>query len=212
VLRELRASLRMLLALTLVTGVLYPLVVTGIARLVFPRQAGGSLVLSGGRVIGSELLGQSFTDPGYFQGRPSSTGPTPYDASASAGSNLAVTGPAWRDSVARRVAALRAADPGNAAAVPADLVMASASGLDPDISPAAAAYQVARVARARGLDSGQVRQLVERRVRPRLLGVLGEPRVNVLALNRDLDALAVRFAPDSVGGTLQPPGAPVRRP
>ncbi len=211
-LRELRASLRMLFALTLVTGVFYPLAVTGVARLAFPRRAGGSLLVSGGSVIGSELLGQSFGDPGHFWGRPSSTGATRYDAGASAGSNLAITGPAWWDSVVRRVARLRDADPGNAAAVPADLVMASGSGLDPDISPAAAAYQVARVARVRGLEGGQVRRLVERRVQPRLLGVFGEPCVNVLALNRDLDAIAIRFAPDSGSGTLSSPGAPVRRP
>jgi K+-transporting ATPase ATPase C chain len=203
-LRELRASLLMLVVLTLVTGVAYPLVVTGVARLVFPHQAGGSMVVSGGRVIGSELLGQSFADPGHFWGRPSATGATPYDASASSGSNLAIAQQPWRDVVAARVASLRAADPGNAAPVPADLVMASGSGLDPDVSPAAAGYQVARVARARGLDPARVRRLVEEHTRARALGVLGEPRVNVLALNRELDAssAALRFAPGAARGTL----------
>jgi K+-transporting ATPase ATPase C chain len=189
VLRELRASLRMLIALTLLTGVLYPLLVTGVARLVFPHQAGGSLVVSGGHVTGSELLGQSFADPGRFWGRPSATSAVPYDASASSGSNLATAQQPWRDLVAGRVAALRAVDPGNDAPVPADLVMASGSGLDPDISPEAASYQLARVARVRALDPAQLGALVAQHTRPRTFGVLGEPRVNVASLNRSLDAL-----------------------
>jgi K+-transporting ATPase ATPase C chain len=178
----------MLLVLTFLTGIAYPLVVTGIARLAFPHQAGGSLLVVGGRVAGSSLLGQSFADPGRFWGRPSATGSLPYDASASSGSNLAIAQQPWRDLVAQRVAALRKADPGNDAPVPADLVMASASGLDPDISPAAAEYQLARVARARGLDPARVREVVARHTAPRTYGVLGEPRVNVLAVNRDLDS------------------------
>jgi K+-transporting ATPase ATPase C chain len=210
-LRELRTASLMLVVLTLVTGVAYPLVVTGVAGLVFPHQAGGSLVVVGGRVIGSEWLGQSFREPGHFWGRPSATGATPYDASASAASNLAISQQPWRNLVAARVEALRAADPGNAALVPADLVMASASGLDPDLSPEAADYQVARVARVRGLDPERVRRLVEGQVRPRVLGVLGEPRVNVLALNRELDAsgVALHFVPGAPRGTLRfvPPGA-----
>jgi K+-transporting ATPase ATPase C chain len=181
----------MLLVLTLVTGIAYPLVVTGIARLVFPHQAGGSLLVADGRTVGSSLLGQSCADPARFWGRPSATGALPYDASASSGSNLAIAQQPWRDLVAQRVAALRKADPGNDAAVPADLVTASASGLDPEISPEAAEYQLGRVARARGLEPGRVREVVARHTAPRTFGVLGEPRVNVLAVNRELEALGV---------------------
>lgn len=187
-LRELRASLLMLIVLTLVTGVAYPLLVTGIARVAFPRQAGGSLIVDRGHVIGSALLGQSFADPGRFWSRPSATS-VPYDASASTGSNLGPTNPALFQAIADRVAALRSADPGNTAKVPADLVTASASGLDPDISPASAAYQVQRVARVRGLDPARVGALVAQCTEARSFGVLGEPRVNVLALNRALDAV-----------------------
>jgi K+-transporting ATPase ATPase C chain len=196
----------MLAVLTLLTGVAYPLVVTGVARLAFPHQAGGSLIVSDGRVMGSELLGQAFADSGRFWGRPSATSAVPYDASASSGSNLATAQQPWRDLVAARVSALRAADPGNEARVPADLVMASASGLDPDISPAAAEYQARRVARVRRLDPGLVEGLVRRRTLPRLLGIFGEPRVNVMALNRDLNALPATgsFAPESTRGTLGP--------
>jgi K+-transporting ATPase ATPase C chain len=193
-LRELRAALLMLLVLTLVTGVIYPLAVTGIARLAFPRQAGGSLVVAGGRVVGSSLLGQAFADSGRFWSRPSATA-VPYDAGASSGSNLGPSNPVLLQAIAGRVAALRAADPANPARIPADLVTASASGLDPHLSPAAAAYQVARVARVRGLDPERVRALVAAHVEPRTLGVLGEPRVNVLALNLALDALAARARP-----------------
>ncbi len=191
-LRELLGSLRMLFVLTLITGVAYPLTVTGVARLAFPRLAGGSLVVSGGRVTGSELLGQAFADSGRFWGRPSATGAVPYDASASSGSNLATAQPAWRELVAGRVAALRAADPGNGAPVPADLVMASASGLDPHISPAAAEVQVRRVARVRGLPEDRVRALVGANTEQRDLGFLGEPRVNVLLLNLALDGEVAR--------------------
>jgi K+-transporting ATPase ATPase C chain len=186
-LRELRPSLLMLLVLSLLTGVAYPLLVTGVARLAFPRQAGGSLLLERGHVVGSALIGQSFSDPGRFWARPSATTP-PNDAGGSTGSNLGPTNPALLDAIRDRVAALRAADPGNMAPVPADLVTASASGLDPDLSPAAAEYQVTRVARARGLDPARVRALVVAHAEPRLFGVLGEPRVNVLALNRALEA------------------------
>ena len=186
-LRELRTSLLMLIVLTLVTGVAYPLLVTGVARVAFPRQAGGSLVVAGGSVVGSSLLGQSFADAGHFWSRPSATG-VPYDASASSGSNLGPTNPARLAAIVDRVAALHAADPGNTAPVPADLVTASASGLDPHISPFAAEYQLARVARIRGIDPARLRALVTQCTEPRTFGFLGEPRVNVMALNRALDA------------------------
>lgn len=188
-LRELRASLLILIVLTLVTGVLYPLVVTGIARVAFPRQAGGSLVLEHGRVVGSALIGQAFADSERFWGRPSATG-VPSDAGASGGSNLGPSNPARFDAVVARVAALRRADPGNTASIPADLVTASASGLDPDISPAAAEYEVPRVARVRGIAPPRLRALVAEHTESRTFGILGEPRVNVLALNRALEALA----------------------
>ncbi len=187
-LRELRASLLMLVALTLVTGVLYPLAVTGIARVAFPRQAGGSLVRSQGRIVGSTLLGQAFADSSRFWSRPSATA-VPYDASASSGSNLGPTNPALLQAIADRVKALHAADPGNSAPIPADLVTTSASGLDPHVSLAAAEWQVARVARVRGLDPASVGALVTRLTEPRTFGVLGEPRVNVMALNRALESL-----------------------
>ncbi|MCU0224816.1 MAG: potassium-transporting ATPase subunit KdpC [Acidobacteria bacterium] len=177
----------MLPVLAIVTGVIYPLVVTGIGRLVFPRAAAGSLIERDGRVVGSRLIGQPFDDPRYFWGRPSATGPIAYNAAASAGSNLGPTNPARIEAVRARVEALRAADPGQAAPIPIDLVTASGSGLDPDISPAAAAFQVPRVARSRGLDEDIVRQVVAAATRERDLGLLGEPRVNVLALNLALD-------------------------
>ncbi len=185
--RELKVSLAMLPVLAIVTGVIYPLVVTGIGRLVFPRAAAGSLIERDGRVVGSRLIGQPFDDPRYFWGRPSATGPIAYNAAASAGSNLGPTNPARIEAVRARVEALRAADPGQAAPIPIDLVTASGSGLDPDISPAAAAFQVPRVARSRGLDEDIVRQVVAAATRERDLGLLGEPRVNVLALNLALD-------------------------
>jgi K+-transporting ATPase ATPase C chain len=184
----LRRVLGVFLMLTLVTGVAYPLLVTVIARLAFPVQAGGSVLERDGRAIGSALLGQPFSSPGYFWSRPSATARMPYDGAASTGTNMAATNPALAAAVAARVAALHAADPGNAAAVPVDLVTASGSGLDPHISPAAAEYQVARVARVRGLDAGRVRELVAAHTIPRSFGILGEPSVDVLGLNLALEA------------------------
>lgn len=184
----LRPSLLMLLVMTVITGVLYPLAVTGLAQALFPRRADGSLIVRDGHVVGSRLIGQPFDDPRYFWGRPSATSPQPYNGASSAGSNLGPTNPALADAVRQRIAALRAADPGNTQPVPVDLVTASASGLDPEISPAAAQYQLVRVARARHLDVAQVRQLVATHTRGRWLGLFGEPRVNVLALNLALDA------------------------
>lgn len=184
----LRQSFALLLLMTVITGVLYPLAATGLAQLVFPRQANGSLIVQDGKPIGSVLIGQSFTDPTYFWGRPSATTPNAYNASASTGSNLGPTNPALTDAVKQRIAALRAADPGNTAPVPVDLVTASGSGLDPEISPAAAQYQLARVAKARGLSTAQVQALVNEYTSGRQLGVFGEPRVNVLQLNLALDA------------------------
>ena len=184
---HLRPALMSLLLLTLVTGVVYPLVVTGIAQMVFPFQANGSLIVKDGKVVGSALIGQPFDDPKYFWGRPSATSPFPNNAAASSGSNLSPTNPALISAVQGRVDALRAADPTNKAAVPVDLVTASGSGLDPHISPAAALYQVSRVARERKLAPDAVRALVDRHTEGRFLGLLGEPRVNVLALNLVLD-------------------------
>lgn len=194
-LAHLRAATVSLVVLTVVTGIIYPLMVTGIAQAVFPSQANGSLIMKGGKVLGSTLIGQPFDDPRYFWGRPSATSPFPDNAASSSGSNLSPTNPDLVKAVQARVDALRAADPGNAAPVPVDLVTASGSGLDPHISPAAALYQVPRVARERKLDQQAVRQLVEQHTEGRFLGVLGEPRVNVLALNLALDGReAVRRA------------------
>jgi potassium-transporting ATPase KdpC subunit len=184
---HLRPALILLVVLTVVTGVIYPVIVTVIAQVVFPHQANGSLIVKDGKVIGSSLIGQPFDDPKYFWGRPSATSPFPYNAASSSGSNLSPTNPALVKSVQERVDALRAADPGNTAPVPVDLVTASGSGLDPHISPAAALYQVNRVAKARKLEPAVVRELVERNTEGRRLGFLGEPRVNVLALNLALD-------------------------
>jgi K+-transporting ATPase ATPase C chain len=172
--------------LTLITGVAYPQLVTGVAALLMPARAGGSVIVSDGKAVGSALLGQPFSDPRYFWGRPSATGPQPYNGAASSGSNLSPTNPALVDAINARVQALREADPDNVAPVPVDLVTASGSGLDPHISPAAALYQVARVARLRGVSTEQLRTLVARHTAGRTLGILGEPRVNVLALNLDL--------------------------
>ena len=185
----LRPALLLLLVMTVLTGILYPLAVTGIARVLFPGQAAGSLVQRDGQAIGSGLIGQSFTAPGHFWSRLSATTPQPYNGTASGGSNLGPLNPALLDAVKARIAALRAADPGNLARVPIDLVTASASGLDPDISVAAAEYQAARVARARGLPVERVRALIAAHTAGRLFAVLGEPRVNVLELNLALDAL-----------------------
>lgn len=184
---HLRPALMTLLLFTLITGVAYPLLVTGIAQVVFPSQANGSLIVKDGTVVGSALIGQPFDEPKYFWGRPSATSPFGYNAAASSGSNLSPTNPDLVKAVQGRVDALRAADPGNAAPVPVDLVTASGSGLDPHISPAAALYQVSRVARERKLDPQAVRQLVDRYTEERLMGILGEPRVNVLGLNLALD-------------------------
>ncbi|MBN8609393.1 MAG: potassium-transporting ATPase subunit KdpC [Deltaproteobacteria bacterium] len=173
--------------LTVLTGVVYPLLVTGIAQLVFPEQANGSLVLRDGEVVGSALIGQHFDDPAYVWGRPSATGTFAYDASASTGSNQGPLNPALREAVASRVAALREASPGSTEPVPVDLVTASGSGLDPHISPAAALHQVSRVARARGVEVSRVRAIVEANVEQRTLGLLGAPRVNVLFVNLALD-------------------------
>src|ERR1700694_3020895 len=186
-LAQLRPALMILLLLTLVTGVAYPLLVTGIAQAVFPAQAQGSLIVKDGHVVGSRLIGQPFDDPKYFWSRPSATSPFADNAGSSTGSNLSPTNPDLIKAVQGRVDALRAADPGNTSPVPVDLVTASGSGLDPHISPAAALYQVRRVAKARGLDEMKVRQLVEQHTESRQLGFLGEPRVNVLALNLALD-------------------------
>lgn len=185
----LRQAFTLLLVMTVITGVLYPLAATGLAQLVFPHQANGSLIELRGKPVGSSLIGQSFTDARYFWGRPSATSPNPYNGALSSGSNQGPTNPALTDAVRQRIAALRAVDPGNTAPVPVDLVTASASGLDPQISPAAAQYQIARVARARGMAAPRVQALVQRYTQARQLGVLGEPRVNVLRLNLALDAL-----------------------
>ena len=191
---QLRPAIVLLALLTVITGVVYPLVVTLVAQVAFPRQANGSLVVRGDRtgddVVGSALIGQPFDDPKYFWGRLSATTPFAYNAAASSGSNLGPLNPALTDAVKARVEALRAADPGNESPIPVDLVTASGSGLDPDISPAAAAWQVGRVARARGLDPATVQALVARYTEGRQWGFLGEARVNVLAVNLALDALS----------------------
>ena len=185
----LRPAVVLFLLLSVLTGLVYPLLVTAVAQTLFPHQARGSLVRRDGRTVGSTLIGQAFSDPGHFWSRPSATTPQPYNGTASTGSNLGPLNPALTDAIKARVAALRAADPGNTAPVPVDLVTASASGLDPHISVAAANYQAARVARVRGLDLARVRTLIAGHTEGRLAGVLGEPRVNVLELNLALDAL-----------------------
>src|SRR6266404_3978225 len=189
---DLRAQFRpaflMLVLLTILTGLAYPLCFTGLAQLLFPAQANGSLIMDHDRPVGSALIGQPFEDPRYFWGRLSATTPASYNAAASSGSNLGPLSDALVDATKARRDALRAADPANLAPIPVDLVTASASGLDPDISPAAAHYQAPRVARVRGIPLAQVRRLIDQHTEGRTLGVLGEPRVNVLALNRALDA------------------------
>jgi K+-transporting ATPase ATPase C chain len=185
-------AFRALLVLTLVTGVAYPLIVTGIAQIAFPHQANGSLIRSGETVVGSELIGQPFSEPRYFWGRPSATSPMPYNGGASSGSNQGPLNPAHKDAVEERIKALREAGGDAAKAVPIDLVTASGSGLDPHISPAAAEYQAARVARVRGVPESQLRELIAQHTEGRQLGVLGEPRVNVPKLNRALDGVQPR--------------------
>ena len=188
-LASIRPALVLFLLLTMVTGLLYPLLVTVAAQVLFPSRAAGSLLMRDGRAVGSRLIGQSFGDSRYFWSRPSATAPQPYNGTASTGSSLGPLNPTLLDAVKARVAALRAADPGNDAPVPIDLVTASGSGLDPEISLAAANYQAARVARARGLALERVQALIAQHTEGRLLGVLGEPRVDVLELNLVLDAL-----------------------
>ena len=186
---QLRPALVSLAALTLITGLLYPLVVTGIAQVLFPQQANGSLILIDGKPVGSSLIGQPFDAPKYFWGRPSATSPFPYNAAASSGSNLGPTNDALMKAVQARIERSRLADPDNPLPIPVDLVTASGSGLDPHISPAAAEYQIRRIARVRGLDETVVRGLVSHHTEGRQLGVLGEPRVNALLLNLALDTL-----------------------
>lgn len=185
----LRPAVSLFVLLSVVTGIVYPLAVTGIAKAAFPEAAGGSLIVKDGKAVGSRLIGQNFTDPKYFWGRPSATGPMPYNASASGGSNQGPLNPALVDAVKSRVESLKAADPDNKLPIPADLVNASASGLDPHISPEAAAYQVTRVAGQRHLLPADVKALVSQHTEGRQWGVFGEPRVNVLQLNIALDSL-----------------------
>ena len=184
---QLRPALMVLAVLTLITGLLYPLAITGIAQVLFPRQANGSLILIDGKPVGSSLIGQPFDAPKYFWGRPSATSPFPYNAAASSGSNLGPTNDALIKAVQARIDAFKAVDPDNSLPLPVDLVTASGSGLDPHISPASAEYQMRRVARIRGMEEAAVRQLVSQHTEGRQLGILGEPRVNVLALNLALD-------------------------
>jgi K+-transporting ATPase ATPase C chain len=188
-LKQLRPAIVSLLVMTAITGLLYPLVITGVAQLIFPRRANGSLILQNGKPVGSTLIGQPFDDPKYFWGRLSATSPYPYNASASSGSNLGPANSALVKDAQDRIQALRAADPGNNAPIPVDLVTSSGSGLDPDISLAAALYQVPRVARLRGLGQDQVRLLVQKYTENRQLIILGEVRVNVLELNLALDQI-----------------------
>ena len=188
-LRELRIVIVMFILLTVVTGIAYPLLITAVAQIAFPHQANGSLIVRGEKLVGSELLGQSFNDPKYFWGRPSATSAFPNDASSSTGSNYGPTNPAQLEAVKNRLEAIRKAQPDQSGPVPIELVTASASGLDPHISPGAAEYQVPRVAAARGISPDQVRNLVKEHTEGRTFGLLGEPRVNVLTLNIALEHL-----------------------
>jgi len=190
-LKQLKIAAILFGLITILTGVLYPALITGLAQVIFPYQANGSLITQNGKVVGSELIGQEFSDPKYFWGRLSATD-HPYDAAASSGSNLGPTNPALIKEVSDRIAALKAADPGNDQLIPVDLVTSSGSGLDPNISIAAAQYQAARVARVRGLPLAQVQALISQYTTGRTLGFLGEPRVNVLQLNLALDRLPVQ--------------------
>ena len=187
-LKEIRPAVVSFLLLTLLTGIAYPLLVTGISKVVMADKANGSMIMKDGKPVGSSLIGQSFSDPKYFWSRPSATGPMPNNPTASSGSNLGPTNPALMDAVKGRIQALRDADPGNKEPVPVDLVTASASGLDPHISPAAAEYQLGRVARVRNINPDALRKLVAEHTEGRQFGILGEPRVNVLELNLALDA------------------------
>ena len=186
----LRPALTLFVLLSAITGVVYPVAVTGIAKVLFPDAAEGSLIVENGKPVGSRLIGQNFTDPKYFWGRPSATGPMPYNASASSGTNQGPLNPALKEAVKARIDALKSSDPSQTAPIPEDLVTASGSGLDPQISPAAARWQVPRVARIRGLNVAAVNTLIDAHTEGRQLGLLGEPRVNVLALNLALDRLA----------------------
>ncbi|MCX5910389.1 MAG: potassium-transporting ATPase subunit KdpC [Deltaproteobacteria bacterium] len=192
--RQLRPVLMVFLLLTVVTGIIYPLFVTGVAQLLFPEKANGSLIRSEDRYVGSELIGQPFDDPKYFWGRLSETPDFPYNPTSSSGSNLGPLNPGWVEAVKKRVAALQKADPKNTSSIPSDLVTSSGSGLDPHLSPAAALYQLSRVARARGVSEAWVRQLVHQSTEGRQWGFLGEPRVNVLKLNLSLDRLQEKGA------------------
>ena len=187
--RELRVAFVLFAVLTVITGVVYPVVVTATAYLLFPHEAKGSLVMNGKEVVGSELIGQPFEKASYFWGRPSATSPMPYNGASSSGSNLGPTNPALKDAITARMENLKKTDTTNAAKIPVELVTASASGLDPHISPAAAYYQLNRVAKERQMAPEKLRDLVDRHIEPRLLGIVGEPTINVLLLNRSLDGL-----------------------
>jgi K+-transporting ATPase ATPase C chain len=188
-LNQFKPAVIIFLSMTILTGVIYPLVITGLARIIFPHQANGGMIVANGKTVGSELIGQPFDDPKYFWGRLSATSPYPYNAAASSGSNLGPTNPALIQEVQARVEALKKADPGNNLPIPVDLVTSSGSGLDPDISVAAALYQLPRVARVRNLSETRVRQLIDQNTSGRWLGFIGEARVNVLKLNLALDGL-----------------------
>jgi K+-transporting ATPase ATPase C chain len=192
--KQIKPALRLFLTFVVITGGIYPFLTTAIAQIVFPYQANGSLILHNNQVVGSTLIGQQFTAPQYFWGRLSDTGDYPYQASASGGSNFSVLNQGLVDAAEKRIADLKAADPGNVQPIPVDLVTASASGLDPDISPAAAYYQAGRVARVRHLSVDQVNTLITQHTQGRMLGFLGEARVNVLALNWALDGLQLSYA------------------
>lgn len=196
-----RPALCLFLVMTVLTGVVYPFAVTGLAQVLFRDQASGSLVMVDGHAVGSSVIGQSFSDPGHFWSRPSATAPQPYNATASSGSNLGPLNPALTDAVKARIEALKVADPNNTSPIPVDLVTASASGLDPDISVAAARYQAARVARVRGLPVEAVQSLIGSHARGRLLGLIGEPRINVLELNLALSSLKSEEARAAHGKT-----------
>jgi len=191
--KQIRIALLSTIVLTIGTGLIYPFAITGLSQLLFPKQANGSLIYKDGKPIGSRLIGQPFDDPKYFWSRLSATSPMPYNAANSSGSNLGPTNPALFKAIQDRIDALHKADPGNKEPIPVDLVTASGSGLDPHISPAAAEYQINRIAKARGLSEGALRQLVRQHTTGRFLGLIGESAVNVLELNLDLDGVKVDF-------------------